>query len=170
MLLLTTVCGVLGFFLFAGVEKRADYPDSPLVGKAASDFQLPDIRTGEVGGLDRYSGKPVVLNFWASWCTSCKTEVQELEAMHRSFTGQIHVVGIAIQDTLGAATNFMDQYGQTFPSLIDSTGEVAVEYGIIGLPETFVLDGAGKIVHKFLGPVTRDMLESVLRDSGLVKM
>ena len=166
--LLAIVVAILGFWVYVGTRPRVDYPDSPLVGQLARPIELPDVLDDQIRRLSDLQGQVVVLNFWASWCTSCKDEVAELEAVHRRWGGRgVAVLGVAIQDAQPDAKAFMQRYRQTFPSVYDPAGEVAVEYGVIGLPETFIIGQDGKVLFKFLGPVTQPMLEEQLQLAGV---
>jgi cytochrome c biogenesis protein CcmG/thiol:disulfide interchange protein DsbE len=144
---------------------------SELVGKTAFDFRAAWIQ-GESNlpgapadsfSLRHFQGHPVVLNFWASWCVSCREEAQELERFWQKHRGErIFVVGVAIQDTKPAALEFAKQYGKTYILGLDTDGKIAIDYGVTGVPETFIIDRNGKILHKEVGPVTVDMLDALL--------
>ncbi|NBQ54250.1 MAG: DsbE family thiol:disulfide interchange protein [Proteobacteria bacterium] len=152
----TAVVGLLTRGLFVNVQKVP----SALVGKPAADFQLPSIdATGEPVNLARFKGKPVILNFWASWCTSCREESEMLEVFWQLWKDKgIQVIGIAVQDTPEAAREFAQKAGKTFVLGIDETGKVGLDYGIYGVPETFFIDASGVIRYKEAGPLTRDVL------------
>jgi cytochrome c biogenesis protein CcmG, thiol:disulfide interchange protein DsbE len=98
-------------------------------------------------------GRPTILNFWASWCVSCRAEARELEAFWQKHSGEVLVVGIAIQDSVDQATKFAHYYGKTYPLGLDLDGRASIDYGVVGVPETFFLDGQGIIRHKITGPV-----------------
>ncbi len=152
----TAVVGLLTRGLFVNVQKVP----SALVGKPAADFQLPSIdATGEPVNLARFKGKPVILNFWASWCTSCREESEMLEVFWQLWKDKgIQVIGIAVQDTPEAAREFAQKAGKTFVLGIDETGKVGLDYGVYGVPETFFIDASGVIRYKEAGPLTRDVL------------
>jgi cytochrome c biogenesis protein CcmG, thiol:disulfide interchange protein DsbE len=106
-------------------------------------------------------GKPAFVNFWASWCHPCEQEAPEMERFARSLHGRAHLVGVDWSDDQGKARDFVREHDWTFPVLRD-TGEVGSEYGISGLPTTFVLDPRGRIVETLRGPQTRADLEGAL--------
>ena len=118
--------------------------------------------TGESFTLDNFKGKPVVLNFWASWCVSCREEAQELEKFWSDHKDQIAVVGIAIQDEKESAKKFATYFGKTYIIGLDTDGKAAIDYGVSGVPETFLIDSKGVIRHKEVGPVSAKMLEKLI--------
>lgn len=161
------VVAMLVFWAYALSKPTPNLPNSPLVNQQAREFSLPDLASGELRHLRDWRGKYVVLNFWASWCTACRSEVAELEALHRNLGDSgVSVLGIVVQDEAEDARAFAAEFQQTFPSLIDTNGTVAVNYGITGLPETFVFNPEGSITRKFIGPVTREMVLAALNEAG----
>ena len=144
-------------------------PDFVQKGRAGRDFTLPLIVTsatpskeGELLALSALRGKPLIINFWASWCVSCREEGAALQEFYAAEKGRIQLVGIAIQDTPQAAAAFAAAVGMTFPLLLDEKGSVAIDYGVTGVPETFILDAKGIIQDRFVGPVTREDLDGAL--------
>jgi cytochrome c biogenesis protein CcmG/thiol:disulfide interchange protein DsbE len=115
--------------------------------------------------LAELRGKPALVNFWASWCHPCRQEAPEMERFARSLHGRARLVGVDWSDDLGNARDFVREHDWTFPVLRD-TGEVGIEYGIGGLPTTFVLDPRGRIVATLRGPQTRADLERALQSVG----
>jgi cytochrome c biogenesis protein CcmG, thiol:disulfide interchange protein DsbE len=104
--------------------------------------------------LARLRGKPVLVNFWASWCDPCRKEAPELERLDRSLHGAARLVGIDYTDREDAARSYLRRYGWTFPVLSDPNGVYGARYGLIGLPTTVVLDSRGRIVGTLRGPQT----------------
>ena len=145
---------------------------SALIGKPGGNFQatwiqgqqhLPQQAQAKGFSLADFRGKPVVLNFWASWCVSCREEALEFEKFWQAAKGRdVVVVGIAIQDTVEAAQKFALQYGKTYILGLDEDGVAAIDYGVSGVPETFIIDRAGIIVHKEVGPITAPKLEELI--------
>jgi cytochrome c biogenesis protein CcmG/thiol:disulfide interchange protein DsbE len=128
---------------------------SPLVGRPAAAFSLTTF-DGKPLTLEGLHGQVVVLNFWASWCyPACYEEAPVLEAGWRAYRERgLVVVGVDIQDTEEAARRFMDQFKLTFPNAPDPKGKVSIDYGVYGVPETFVIDRQGRIRAKHVGAVT----------------
>jgi cytochrome c biogenesis protein CcmG/thiol:disulfide interchange protein DsbE len=135
---------------------------SPLVGRPAPPFALTTF-DGKPVSLDGQRGKVVVLNFWASWCyPACYEEAPVLEAGWRRYRELgVVVIGVAIQDKEAASLEFIRRFGLTLPNAPDPTGKVSIDYGVYGVPETFVIDRRGMIRRKHVGAVT----EAVLRES-----
>jgi cytochrome c biogenesis protein CcmG/thiol:disulfide interchange protein DsbE len=144
---------------------------SPLVGRPAVAFALTSYE-GAPMSLDILRGKVVLLNFWASWCyPACYEEAPVLEAAWRAYRDRgLVVVGVDIQDTEPAASRFIKQFGLSFPNAPDPKGKVSIDYGVYGVPETFVIDKQGRIRDKKVGAVTeaylREKIEPLLRESS----
>jgi cytochrome c biogenesis protein CcmG/thiol:disulfide interchange protein DsbE len=103
-------------------------------------------------------GEPAAVNFWASWCAPCKQEAPDLERASGLLRGRARLVGVNWTDGTSAARSYVDRYHLTFPNLIDSDGVVGNNYGLIGLPMTFILDSKGKISGVLRGPQTTESL------------
>jgi cytochrome c biogenesis protein CcmG, thiol:disulfide interchange protein DsbE len=134
---------------------------SPLVGRPAVAFALTSYE-GAPMSLETLRGKVVVLNFWASWCyPACYEEAPVLEAAWRAYRERgLVVVGVDIQDTEPAASRFIKQFGLSFPNAPDPKGKVSIDYGVYGVPETFVIDKQGRIRDKKVGAVTEAYLKA----------
>ena len=161
----TLLIGILGYGLFLDPTRvpaaNLGNPALPFnvgIVQCSEGLSLPDQRLK----LETFKGKPVILNFWASWCVSCRAEALELEAFWRKHRSDVWVVGIAIQDQAEEAKRFAAQYGKTYPLGVDEDGKAAIDYGVSGVPETFLIDRSGNIVHKEVGPVASAQLESLL--------
>lgn len=137
---------------------------SPLVGRQAPPFALQTVGGGDSVSLASLSGKPTVVNFWATWCEPCKLEHGVLTRAARAFAGQVQFVGIVYEDEEKAITAFLDRYGSGYPALIDEGGKTAIAYGVSGVPETFFIDASGRIVSKFAGPLSPDRLSQHVRE------
>jgi cytochrome c biogenesis protein CcmG/thiol:disulfide interchange protein DsbE len=145
------------FFLALGNDPS--HIDSPLVGRVAPDFALKAVNSGEVIDLASLRGKPVVLNFWATWCGPCYQEHPVLVENARLLGDQVHFLGVVFQDTDEKINAFLNERGRAYPTLVDVKGKTAIAYGVGGVPETFFLDRSGKIVAKYNGPMTTDILQ-----------
>lgn len=132
----------------------------------APDFTLDPLAGGEPVRLSAYRGKVVVVNFGASWCPSCREEAPRREAVWRQVrdSGEVQFIGIHVWDTASDAKAFAEEFGLTFPMVLDGSGEVAIEYGLTGVPETFIIDRSGAIVRRVIGPVATDQLQQTLVD------
>lgn len=140
--------------------------DSQLLGRPAPDFSLPVLsaHSSSTIRLTSLKGKPIMLNFWASWCDPCKREAPLLQATWRRVQSQgIIFLGIDFQDAQSDGLNFLRTYGITYPSVVDGTGATAINYGVSGVPETFFLNRQGIIVSKVVGQLTEQTLQSNLQ-------
>jgi thiol-disulfide isomerase/thioredoxin len=117
------------------------------------DFSLPSLDENKRIELKAYKGKPIVINFWASWCGPCREEMPFLERTWKEYkdTGVIFL-GINVLDEEKSAKDFINVFKISYTNLKDSSGEVANSYGVVGLPVTFFIDKEGRIVRKNYGP------------------
>src|SRR5262245_1440883 len=136
---------------------------SPLVGRPGVAFALTSYE-GAPMSLEALRGKVVLLNFWASWCyPACYEEAPILEGAWRTYRERgLIVLGVDIQDTEPAASRFIKQFGLSFPNAPDPKGKVSIDYGVYGVPETFVIDRQGRIRDKKVGGVTEAYLKEKL--------
>ncbi|MGH2425026.1 MAG: TlpA family protein disulfide reductase [bacterium] len=155
------VAAVLAILGVAVARERPQW-SSPLVGRPAPDFSLA-LFDGRTMRLSDLRGRVVIINFWASWCTACRQEAPVLEWAWKTYRPRgVVLIGVNIWDRREDALGMMREFGKTYPNGPDSTGRVLQDYGVIGVPETFIIDQRGQIVVKHLGPVTRELLVSQL--------
>lgn len=140
---------VVPLLLFLAIGFRFDPRriDSPLIGRPAPAFTLADL-DGNVVNLEALRGRPVLINFWATWCQPCVVEHPILQAAARRWEGRVHFVGVVYQDDPSLIHRFVESRGAWGPSLLDPAGRVAIAYGVYGAPETFILDRDGVVVEK----------------------
>ena len=130
-------------------------------GGPAPEFSLPDLvdpsRTVSIAGL---RGRPVLVNFWASWCVPCRKEMPVLEAAYRRLRGRVVFLGVDTNDTRGAALSFLRQMGVTYPSVYDPHGTAATAYGLFGLPTTVFVAPSGRMLERHVGALSPSTLAS----------
>jgi cytochrome c biogenesis protein CcmG, thiol:disulfide interchange protein DsbE len=127
----------------------------------APDIDLPKLDSAGSASLADYRGKVVVLNYWASWCPPCRNESPLLERWHRRLAkSDATVLGVDVQDVTGDARAFAAKYHLTYPMLHDGPGHTRDDLGILGLPETFVIDRRGRIAAVARGPVDDDFMRT----------
>ncbi len=132
------------------------------------NFALNDL-SGHSVRLSSFAGKVVVLNFWATWCGPCRSEMPSLETLYNKYKAQgLVVVGVNLEESSGAVRQFVKHDGITFPILLDSSGRVALAYGARSIPVTYVIDRAGDVTsggigaHNWLSPATETLLKALL--------
>ena len=147
-----------------GLTRDPSKIPSPLIGRPAPAFDLPVLQGGRLASAS-LQGQPVIVNFWASWCTPCLQEHPLLMELARS---GVRIVGINYKDEPQAAQQWLDQHGNPFATVAqDRDGRVGLDWGVYGVPESFVLDAGGVIRHKNIGPLTRQAWQDEV--SGLLK-
>ena len=148
---------MLGFLALGLTLKPRELP-SPLVGKAAPAFLLPTLNSpGSSLSSQELRGKVWVLNVWASWCVACRDEHATMVEMAK--LGLVPIYGLNYKDQRADALGWLDRLGNPYvASLFDAEGLVGIDYGVYGVPETFVIDKVGVIRRKFIGPVTAQMV------------
>ena len=161
-LLVAVVVVGLGLLIVAMAFVRDPAKPPALVGSAAPAFRLTSLEGREIS-LEALRGRPVVLNFWASWCVPCREEAPLLEAAKTSYaSADIAIVGVLYADEPAAARDFTATYGLTYDSAMDPDGRTAVDYGVFGIPETIFITRDGTIGHRQIGPVTEPELRRQL--------
>ena len=160
---MVAISGLAGLFAF-GFTKNPKLVLSPLVGRSAPGFAVTEMNSGEPISLESLHGTPFLLNFWASWCTACKEEAPLLEAAYERYerAGRgVRVIGIAIQDTPADARRFAQRFGKRYYLALDTPrGDVSLNWGLYGVPETFFVDARGIITHKHIGALSWDAIET----------
>jgi cytochrome c biogenesis protein CcmG/thiol:disulfide interchange protein DsbE len=150
------VFAALGFLLFKGLSGDPSTLPSALIGKPVPAFELSAITDSGIPGLkdtDLKQGKVTVVNVWASWCVPCRDEYPLLMALGKRT--DIVLVGINNKDEAANANRFMATLGNPFVAIgADVSGRAAIDWGVYGVPETFIVDGKGIIRHKHVGPLT----------------
>ena len=130
------------------------------IGSPAADFNLVSLDGDEVR-LSSLKGRPVVINFWSTWCGPCVHEHPLLQAAARQRT-DVTFLGILYGDDADKARAYLERAGAAYPTLMDESQRVVVDYGVAGVPETFFIDSNGTIVHKVSGGISQGALMAAL--------
>jgi len=170
LVMVVGLLGLLAYSLFAPDNLRTDANcrvqalgycvyDSA---ESAPDFTVETFEGQEVS-LSDYAGQIVVLNFWASWCEPCRDETPLLETAYTRLGDDVVLLGINVQDSESDAREFLDLYGVTYQSSRSGGDAVSIDYGVTGVPETYVIDAEGRAVAELRGAVTSvDQLQAMV--------
>jgi cytochrome c biogenesis protein CcmG/thiol:disulfide interchange protein DsbE len=150
---------LLAVFLAVGLRLDPREVPSPLIGKAAPPFQLPQLQDpGRTLGTEELKGKVWILNVWASWCVACLEEHPIL--VEFSKRNVLPIYGLNYKDKRADALEWLGKHGNPYAlSIQDGDGRVGIDYGVYGVPETYVIDRNGVIRYKRIGPVTVPILQ-----------
>lgn len=153
---------VLLAFLFIGLRLNPREVPSPLIGKPAPAFELTQLHAPvETVSAQQMAGKVWIFNVWASWCVACRAEHPVLMDLAR--TAGVPLVGLNYKDGRDQGTAWLREHGNPYSvSAFDGEGRVGIDYGVYGVPETFVVDKQGIIRFKFTGPLTQKEVEGRL--------
>ncbi|WP_077002275.1 DsbE family thiol:disulfide interchange protein [Variovorax sp. KK3] len=156
------VAGVLVAFMAAGLTLKPRDVPSPLIGKPAPRFTLPVLeQPGQTLSVEDMRGKVWLLNVWASWCVACRLEHPLVLDAARN--GQVPIYGLNYKDVPADAQRWLERFGNPYTaSLSDREGQVGIDFGVYGVPETFVIDKTGVIRHKITGPLTPETLRDTV--------
>lgn len=168
ILLVLLVAGVAAIILSLREGRK---PRPSVVGLYAPSFRVTDFRTGKVLSSSDFKGKVVFVNFWASWCGPCKEEMPTVDALYRQLASNKDFVMITIlyRDTPVSGVSYMKSKGYVFPVYSDPDGSSAKNFGVTGVPETYVIAKDGILKKKVIGPDNwtsqedRDFISSLLR-------
>jgi cytochrome c biogenesis protein CcmG/thiol:disulfide interchange protein DsbE len=155
------------FFLVALRSGDPSRLPSALIGKPVPQFSLAPIEGLDAAGggprpgltsADLANGEVTIVNMWASWCGPCIQEHPQLIALKQQHG--VRLIGINYKDEPGAARRFLARYGNPFDAIgADTSGRVAIDWGVYGVPETYVIDGNGRIAFKFIGPLSASAIK-----------
>ena len=159
---------LIALFAYGFSRDPAEIP-SPLPGHAAPEFTLAVFAPGEgplmrpLGDTVRLRelvGKVVIVNFWASWCGPCRSEHAGLSETARQYAGKpVRFIGVLYNDSAAAARQWITQMGgQSYPAVMDLRSLTAIDYGVYGVPETYIVDASGRIAYKRVGPIPASVL------------
>ena len=147
-------------FFFVGLGRDKETLPSALIGKPAPAFSLP--RVGEAGqsvSSSDFAGHPYVLNVWATWCVGCRQEHEEL--LKIASRGEVPIVGLNWKDDMQLAQQWLQQLGNPYvATAFDEEGRVAIDWGVYGAPETFLIDASGKVIYKHVAPMSVEIWEN----------
>ena len=152
---------VLVGFLAAGLRLNPREVPSPLIGKPVPSFRLAQLQAGDKFiSPEDMRGKVWLLNVWASWCVSCRQEHPVLIELQQQ--NKIAIIGLNYKDERAAAITWLTQHGGDpyVVSAVDADGRVGIDFGVYGVPETFLIDKNGMIRYKHIGPVTTEALKT----------
>lgn len=146
-------------FFFVGLDRDKQTLPSPLIGKVAPVFELPQLENPDVTVRNaELAGRPYVLNVWATWCVGCRQEHETLLEIARR--GEAPIIGLNWKDDRDQAKLWLRKLGNPYVvNAFDGEGRIAIDWGVYGAPETFLVDAQGKVIYKHIAPMTIDIWE-----------
>jgi cytochrome c biogenesis protein CcmG/thiol:disulfide interchange protein DsbE len=149
---------LLGFF-FVGLNRDKETLPSPLIGKPAPQFDLPNVEAPDQRvNTASFAGQMYVLNVWATWCVGCRQEHDAL--LEIAARGEVPIVGLNWRDDLELAQRWLRELGDPYvASAFDGEGRAAIDWGVYGAPETFLIDANGTVIFKHIAPITLEIWE-----------
>ena len=158
--------GFLGFLVWGMLNKQplTGLSGITMLNRPAPDFTLTTFK-GTTISLEGLKGKPMVINFWASWCPPCRLEAPLLERAWRAYENRdVVFIGVDVQDREEDALNYIREFDITYPNGPDPTGEISIDYGVSGLPVTFFVSRKGEIVRRWVGAIEKSVLISSIEE------
>ena len=158
LLVLTTIC--LFFLIFILLEKNPNDPPSALLNKNLPSFSSINLYNNEETLIsDNLKGKYTLINFFASWCTPCRAEHHLFFKIKKEIP-ELYILGFSHKDDLSDSKKYLEKEGNPYAFVgIDRDGKIAFEFGVFGLPETFITNKNGEIIYKHTGPLTKKIIE-----------
>jgi thiol-disulfide isomerase/thioredoxin len=138
----------------------------PTLNAPAPNFELKDV-SDEIHAFNEYRGKPVLLNFWATWCAPCRIEMPVFQNSFEEYDGDLSVIAINNAESKEDVQAFIDEFGLTFDFFLDPDSEIQHLYQINGYPTTFIIDSDGVIRVRHIGLISDDQLDRYLTEIGL---
>ena len=135
---------------------------SPLIDKPAPGYSLPRLHQPDrlISNEDML-GKVHLVNVWASWCVACREEHAQIKQLSHDY--KVTVIGLNYKDTSNDALAWLQRFGDPYQAIaVDEDGRVGIDWGVYGVPETFIIDAQGRIRYKHIGPITRDDIQAVI--------
>jgi cytochrome c biogenesis protein CcmG/thiol:disulfide interchange protein DsbE len=162
--------GSLIFAMFKGFGKNPREVPFELLGRDAPAFSMPTLDGGQLS-LEALRGRPIVINFWSSWCGPCAEEAPALEMSFRKWGQKVAFVGVVFEDSETNARNFLRRHPASYPQLFSPVSTMAIDYAVTGVPETYFLNEQGRIIGKYPAPILSAaqfdflLLDSRMRDN-----
>jgi cytochrome c biogenesis protein CcmG/thiol:disulfide interchange protein DsbE len=153
----------IGILAFGMKNAAVDRPDDTAPNFEMQFFNGYEWENQPTASLSDYQGRPVVLNFWASWCVECRVEADLLEETWQAYRDDgVVFLGVAYIDVEPRSLEYLEEFDITYPNAPDLRSQISSKYDITGVPETFFINQAGEVVHIQLGPVNQTMLTGLL--------
>ena len=145
-----------------GFGINSEFGEVSIDQRPAPDFTKVGL-DGERVSLSGIRGKVAMLDFWSSWCPPCRREAPTLAQVYREYEDRgVEFVGVAIWDDAGNVSRYVEEFDLPYPNVLDDKGQMAIDYGVAGIPEKFFINSQGELVGKFVGPTDPDALRSAL--------
>ena len=152
----------------SGQAGQVSLPTGITVGYRLPSFTLTNLATQQAMTVSSQTGRPMLINFWASWCPPCREETPDLVAAYKQYGKKVDFIGVdlTVQDSLPNVKNFLQQYGVPYTVLLDQSGSVAQQFQVVGIPTSLFVDKSGKIIDRYTGAIPPQVLNMDLQKIG----
>jgi cytochrome c biogenesis protein CcmG, thiol:disulfide interchange protein DsbE len=162
---------LMGFLILNGTGRSSDNALSsrnaaPARGLPIADFELVTL-SGETVQLSQFRGKPVVINFWGTWCPPCKNEMPLLQSAYDTYGPELVILAVNVNDSVSSVERFVEEMGLTFPILMDEKDAVRTQFQVRGYPTTYFIDGDGVLREQFIGELNQEQIDTLLAQIGV---
>lgn len=156
---------LLSLFVFTSCQNQKSGDNNDRVSNAAHGFKLTDLNGDKKISLSDFEGKPVIINFWATWCSPCREEMPFLQKAWMDYKEDgLVFIGINVMDDPDNASEFLDSLNIDYLNLTDKSGSVSGKYGVVALPATFFIDKKGNIYKQNYGPFLGESGENLFTE------
>jgi cytochrome c biogenesis protein CcmG/thiol:disulfide interchange protein DsbE len=161
---LTGLIGWMVVTALGGSDTPEFEADAPIVALPGVG-ELPPTDLAQFEGMvTGQRGRPVIVNVWASWCAPCRTETPLLQRAFEEYGDEVTILGVASKDGAADAMDFMDEFGLTYPNVLDVTGAIRTELGLSGFPTTYLIDKDGVLQHRITGGISEQRLVALIEE------
>ncbi len=159
----TLIAGILSLLAGCGIPGQQDVPAKEVMQMQTLDFTLSDMEGMQVTLSSLLHETPAVLDFWATWCGPCRISMPHLDNLRKQYEGKVNFLAINLDQNPSVVRPFVEQAGYGLQVLLDTDGRVAAQYGVRGIPTTYLIDKEGSVAYHYMGAGTEKSLEKAIQ-------